>query len=98
MKNVVHIFLAKATSLNAENFPAGERHALHIYLRQPINSDYDYQSAKLVTMKNGWTDIELIQAGTLSEPIEIKQEILHTCYAHALENGSAILVYSDVEA
>lgn len=97
MVNEIHVFLAKATSLNVENFPAGKRHALHVYFRQPLNTDHDYQSAELVTLKNGWTDIELIQAKTLSKPIEIKQETLHSCYTHALEYGSAILVYSEPE-
>lgn len=98
MKYEIHVFLAKATSLNVENFSAGERHALHIYFRQPQHSDHDYQSAELVALKNGWTDIDLIQAKTLVEPTNTKQEAIHSCFMHAFEHGSAILVYSEIES
>jgi hypothetical protein len=96
-KNEVHVFLAKATSLNAENYPAGERHALHIYLRQPLNTDHDYRSAELVTLNSGWVDINLVEAKTLSRTIEKKQETLHSCYMTAYKYGSAILVYGEIE-
>lgn len=94
----VHIFLAKATSSDAERFPAGQRHAMHIYVRQALGSAHDWEAAELVALNFGWSQIEILKAGTLpADTAERKGEPERSCYLSALEKGDAILVYSTPE-
>lgn len=98
MTNEVHIFLAKATASGVERFNSGQRHAMHIYVRQPLGSGHDWEAAKLVALNCGWSQVEIVKAGTLSaDSAERKGEPERSCYLSALESGDAILVYSTPE-
>jgi hypothetical protein len=98
MTTEVHIFLAKATASGVERFPIGQRHAMHIYVRQPLGSAHDWESAEFVALNCGWSQVEILKAGTLSaNSAESKGEPERSCYHSALESGDAILVYSTPE-
>ncbi|TPQ27960.1 hypothetical protein C2U68_06855 [Methylomonas koyamae] len=65
MTHEVHIFLAKATASDVEGFPTGQRHAMHIYLRQSLGSAHDWETAQHVAINCGWSQFEILKAGTL---------------------------------
>lgn len=95
----VHIFLAKATASGVERFPVGQRHSMHIYVRQPLGSAHDWETAEVVALKCGWSQVEILKAGTLpADTAERKGEPERSCYQSALESGDAILVYSTPES
>lgn len=94
----VHIFLARGTASGTESFPAGQRHAMHIYLRQAAGSRHNWEAAELAALKNGWSQVEILKAGTLpADTPERQGEPERSCYKSALESGDAILVYSTPE-
>ncbi len=98
MSAEVHIFLGTAAAAGVAKYPTGERHAMHIYLRQAIGSEHDWNAAEAVALNGGWADVSLNKAGILPvDTAERKEEPERTCYLAALEEGDAILVYSCAE-
>ena len=91
----IHMFLAIAKSASTY-YPADERHALHIYLRQPLKTEHNWAAAEAIAIKNGWAQIAFKKAGTL--PPESKERTdapFRSCYEAAVRDGDSILVYSD---
>lgn len=92
----IHMFLAIGKAASTANYPIGERHGMHIYLRQPVESEPDWAAAEAVAIQNGWAQMELQKAGILpAESKDITEEPFRSCYEEALNEGNAILVYSN---
>ena len=86
---------AVASAQNASGCPAGEQHAIIVFLRQPRGSEADFEGASTVARDNGWKDVDLERAGTLEgEPLSSDPDEIE-CYQSALEYGHAIMVFSD---
>ncbi|AXI02975.1 hypothetical protein [Aquirhabdus parva] len=91
----IHVFLAKGTAQFGNSFTEGERHALHIYVRQNKNAEYDGELAMEIAERNYWTSIELFQVGRLS--INAVMEKSEPWCLYALEHGDAIVAYDKIE-
>ena len=91
----IHVFLAKGTAQFGNTFTEDERHALHIYVRQNKDAEYDEKLAIQIAECNYWTSIELFQVGTLS--ITAIMEKSEPWCLYALEHGDAIVAYDKIE-
>ena len=94
----IHIFVAVGASTEEnEAYEANERHALHIFLRQETGEDHSWDNAIGAAENAGWREVEISRGGTLDkDEIETKEPIFQESYTTALEDGHALIVYSDV--
>lgn len=93
MSTEVHIFLAVGWATAATRYPAGEPHAMNIYVCQRAGTDHDWPAAEVVAMQGGWTEIEFRNAGIVTA--EGLEEPLLSCYQSAVNDGHALLVYDE---
>ncbi|MBT2969960.1 MAG: hypothetical protein KME56_06500, partial [Candidatus Thiodiazotropha sp. (ex Ctena orbiculata)] len=100
MNDEVHIFLAIASALsgNESAYPVGERHAMMLFMYQKKGTDHDWGMAEETISEARWENIEFSKAGSLSsENLNGKDQVFIDCYESALAEGSALLVYTDIE-
>lgn len=93
MSTDVHIFLAVGKATAATRYPAGEFHAVHIYVRQRIGTDHDWAAAEVVAMQGGWTDLEFRNAAVMNP--DGLEEPMRSCHETAVNDGHALLVYDE---
>jgi hypothetical protein len=75
-------------------YPAGERHALLIFSRQPEGSEPDWILAEFHANNAGWSNVEL-QDSSVIDPEKLDSEPLaRESYEDATARGS-LLVFSD---
>lgn len=94
----VHMFQAVATATASTEGPyrPGDRHAMLVLIRQTSGSDHDWAEAEARVTNAGWSGVTFARAGTLtSEKLNGKDEDFLEAYEHALNEGRAIIVYSD---
>lgn len=92
------IGIACASKGNAQNYPIGEKHAFNLFLRQPKNSEADFDSAEKIISESNWAEIELRKTGVLSKELaEVSENPFPAMYQAAYQNGSALLIYSTPE-
>lgn len=93
----IHMYLAVAQAETAVRHPAGELHPLLVFLRQPLGSGHDFDAAEAVAVKAGWTSLDFTKAGILPEDAgEQGEDTFRACYASAVTEGQALLVYDTV--
>jgi hypothetical protein len=94
----IHLFLGTAAAGGATNsrFPAGERHALLVFFRQPIGSDHYWNLAESCLEDAGWAQVALQKASKVVDRSVLEIEpIARSAYEDAMIRGSAIVIYSD---
>ena len=93
----IHLFLgiAAAEETSKSAFPAGERHALLVFLRQPIGSDHYWSLAESCLEDAGWAQVALQKASTVDRSVLEIEPTAQSAYEDAMARGSAIVVYSD---
>jgi hypothetical protein len=91
----VHVFAGSAASLSEETtgYPAGERHALLVFLRQPAGSDHDWAAAEALVAAESWADVSLDRGGTIGPSSTLGG--MTGMYDAAMANGGSIIIYSD---
>jgi len=97
--SIYEIYLCLGTAIagqhNKLGYPAGERHAILVFLRQPTNTQPDWEQARSYVEGVGWNKVDLQKASkidpkTLDESPEGKKS-----YDEAMSNGKAMIVYSE---
>ncbi|MBL8522134.1 MAG: hypothetical protein JNN20_00450 [Betaproteobacteria bacterium] len=91
----VHLFSAQATVVP----PAGKessntRHALLVFVRQPIGTDFDWQDAGRIIGDGGWDDIVITKAAKAMLMPPSSDNTLRDAYLSAMENGSSLVIYA----
>ncbi len=91
----VHLFSAAATVVP----PAGKessntRHALLVFVRQPIGTDFDWEQAGRVVGDGGWDDIVVTKAAKAALMPPSSDNTLRDAYLSAMQNGSSLVVYA----
>ena len=63
----IHLFLGTASAgQNSKlGYPAGERHAILVFLRQPANTEPDWEQAKSYVESSGWNKVDLQKASKI---------------------------------
>lgn len=95
MDGEVHVFHAKASALDGNEFASGERYDMVLFMRQKKGKGPDRGSAENMMSEAGWGNIEIIKSGrtTLEELKEAEVDpVLIYCYETALADGSALLI------
>lgn len=95
MSTEIHMFLAVAQAAAPGRYPLGERHPMLIFVRQAPGSEHDFAAAEAAALKAGWADVDFTKAGTLPPEAAAADEPFRSCYAAALADGDAIMVYAD---
>jgi hypothetical protein len=93
----VNLFMGTGAALDANQdaYPAGERHALLIFSRQPQGTEPDWAAAEAIVTSKGWCDVQL-QEGSLVNPHMLDSDPdARPCYEQALVHGWALIVFSD---
>ena len=98
----IAIFLGQAdtTENNSAGYPAGERHAIVVFLRQEKDASPNFAQAELEMASRGWRHIEFSKAshGFPCENIE-KLNSMHphagASYEDALLHGFGAVVFAD---
>lgn len=94
MNQEVHIYLAVGKAAAGGTYPTGQSHALHVYLREPVDAPFDGRAAEAVALGKGWVLTEIRKASRITpESIQAAEDTVRACYEAALKDGSAILVY-----
>lgn len=95
MQNEVHIFLGTAIIAedHTSNYPIGEKHAILLFLREDIGSEYNLTRAKEIIRSCKLKMPEFTKIGRL-DPNRISDKH-RDCYKEALESGSALVLYAD---
>ena len=91
----VHLFSAQATVVP----PAGKessntRHALLVFVRQPIGADFDWEHAGRIIGDGGWDDIVITKAAKAALMPPSSDNTLRDAYFKAMESGSSLVVYA----
>ena len=96
MQNEIHMFTAQATaSPGNDRFTAKARHALLVFIRQPVGSEYDNDNAIKVVEETGWEDVVIDKAAKLAAKPMTSDPTLKIAHHEAAEKGSSIVVYAD---
>ena len=86
----------RASEDNGFGYPAGEKHALLIFLRQPSDSEPDWLAAEVAATASGWYEVQIKEASTMpagnlaGQPAEVV-----ACYQHAVDHGSSLIAFRD---
>jgi hypothetical protein len=93
----IHLFFGIAsTGQNSKlGYPAGERHAILIFLRQPANSEPDWEQAKSYVEGAGWNKVDLQKASKVDPKTLDDNPDGKKSYEEAMSNGKAMIVYSE---
>jgi hypothetical protein len=96
VSDVIHVFNADATARPGnDRYPAGQRHALLLFIRQSAESEYDWRDAERVVSEAGWGDIEMRKAGRLDLEPTATDQTLRGAHQDAAVTGRSIVVYED---
>ncbi|ASK35346.1 hypothetical protein [Alloalcanivorax mobilis] len=94
----VHAFVAygEAREGNKPDFPIGERHAIIVFCRHPINSGHDYSRLEAIALYNGWGALEVAHGGVIvPERLNGALANLQDCFIQAMEQGGAVMPFRD---
>ena len=96
MQNEIHMFTAQATaSEKNDHYTDKSRHALLVFIRQPVGTEYDRENARKTVEDTGWENIVIGKAGKLALKPDTNDETLKHAYLDAAETGSSIVVYAE---
>lgn len=96
MQNEIHMFTAQATaSPGNDRFTAEARHAMLVFVRQPVGAEYDHDNARKVVEETGWENVVIDKAGKLAAKPITNDPTLKTAHREAAEKGISIVVYAD---
>ncbi len=93
----IHIFLGDARAKPDNlSYPPGQKHALLIMLKQPRATAPEWRRAEALAATKGWYDVKLSKASTVDERTLAGQpaEVVES-YRQALEQGAALIIFSD---
>lgn len=94
----VMLFLGEAVA-EAENslhYPAGQKHAAIVFLRQESGSAPDWPRAAAELERKGWSDVNLAKASPVSvEALDSVHPHASASYEDALKDGFAVLIFSE---
>lgn len=90
----VSAFVGSAESADESTtaYPAGETHALLVYLRQAPGSDQNVAIAREWLEARSWRNVAFTRTGLV--PNEPADPVLAAAYRQALEDGCAAIIYS----
>ena len=93
----IHLFLGTASAgQNSKlGYPAGERHAILVFLRQPANTEPDWEQAKSYVESSGWNRVDLQKASKIDPKTLANNRDGKNSYEEAMSNGKAMIVYSE---
>ena len=93
----VNMFFGTAAAMagNEHSYPAGERHALLVFLRQLNDTEPDWSLAESVVTNKGWFDVQLDQASVVDPSALDFEPNTRPTYEHAITEGWALIVFSD---
>jgi hypothetical protein len=94
----VMLFLGEAVTLaeNSLHYPAGQRHAAIVFLRQESGSAPDWSRAVAELEGRGWFDVNLSEASPVSvETLDSVHPHAAASYEDALKNGFAVIIFSE---
>jgi hypothetical protein len=92
----IHIYIgtAEIEGNSSYNYPAGEKHAILLYLMENVNSNYNQTKAEETVAKKGFRNIEFTRVGKLT-PEKVLNSEQKKYYENAIRNGSTLIVYAD---
>ena len=93
----IHIFLGEARARPDNlSYPPGQKHAVLIMLKQPRTSVPEWRKAEAFAESKGWYEVRLSKASTIDESTLTGQpEEIVNSYRRALEQGAALIIFSD---
>ena len=93
----IHLFfgIASAGQNSKLGYPVGERHAILVFLRQPANTEPDWEQARSYVEGAGWNRVDLQKASKVDPKTLDNNPDGKKAYEEAMSNGKAIIVYSD---
>src|SRR6185369_6222892 len=89
----IHVFLAAAVAKDsiAAGCPAGERHSLLIFSRQPEGEEPDARLARKSASAAGWSSIKLERSKRMPVTAALQEAVLRTAFREALKDGSSVV-------
>ncbi|MGH9872877.1 MAG: hypothetical protein ACRD9S_10475 [Pyrinomonadaceae bacterium] len=93
----IHLFfgIASAGQDSRLGYSAGERHAILVFLRQPANTEPNWEQAKSYVEGEGWNKVDLQKASKVDPKTLVDNPDGKKSYEEAMSNGKAMIVYSD---
>lgn len=93
----MHLFLgtASAGQNSVGGYPAGERHAMLVFLRQPTNTEPDWERATSNVEETGWTNMDLQKASKVDPKTLEKNPDGKRAYDEAMSKGKAMIIYTE---
>ena len=93
----IHLFLGTASAgQNSKlGYPAGERHAILVFLRQLTNTQPDWEQARSYVEGVGWNKVDLQKASKIDPKTLDDNPDGKKSYEEAMSNGKAMIVYSE---
>ena len=74
---------------------AKTRHALLLFIRQPIGTEYDLENARKTVEVADWETVVIGKSGKLAAEPNADNETLMSAHREAAENGCSIVVYDE---
>lgn len=92
----MHLYIgtARATDKSNSVYPIGEKHAILLFIKEDVNSEYDSIKAEEIVVSTGWDNIEFTRCGKVSED-KIAGNSNEDSYYDAVESGSSLIIYGD---
>ena len=94
LSNEIHLFSAQAIA-TLPNSTIKTRHALLVFIRQPIGTDFDWEHAGRIIADGGWDDILITKASKAALMPPSADNTLRNAYLNAMENGNSMVVYAE---
>ncbi|AQZ96004.1 hypothetical protein ACFSB1_05800 [Halopseudomonas phragmitis] len=91
-----YLGIAVAMEGNSGGYPHGERHALILYVAQEEGAEPDWDEAENIVLEKLWGNVRLRKTGVLAKNMDLQEPFLEM-YTQAMEYGSALLIYTEVE-
>ena len=96
LSNEIHLFSAQAiAALTNGQSAAKTRHALLVFIRQPIGTGFDWEHAGRIIADGGWDDILIAKASKAALMPPSVDNTLRNAYLNAMENGNSMVVYAE---
>ncbi len=96
LSNEIHLFSAQAIATLANSQSAAKtRHALLVFIRQPIGTDFDWEHAGRIVADGGWDDILITKAAKAALMPPSGDNTLRNAYLNAMDSGNSLVVYAE---
>ena len=96
LPNEIHLFSAQAiAALTNSQSATKTRHALLVFIRQSIGTDFDWEHAGRIIADGGWDDILIAKASKAALLPPSGDNTLRNAYLNAMENGNSMVVYAE---